>query len=373
MRGALFFLVGSLALGAGGLAAGCTDDAAFDWGRNCTPEEVAMYGCAYCPASCLPPIIGPGDAGTGDASIPCEGQCVPRRPVDWNEPLLLWTGPGPDVPACPPQAAGESGYDWYGDLQAPPLTCGSCTCTASAGSCTLPEDFTVSSATCAGPQSGAEFTFFDAPAGWDGSCTSMDGIMGGKICDGLSCVQSITIAPLQVTEGGCMKVDPPPPEPVAPTWGKRAVVCPGTTWGKCGGSAEECMPASAPGFERCVSRAGVWACPEISHYSERHVLYTGFSDTRGCAPCSCGEPVGSSCFSSISIFTDDACGVPIPFTVPIDALGPKCHDLPAGTALGSKSAGPITYAPGICQPGGGGPIGAAEPLDPTTFCCLPEP
>jgi hypothetical protein len=46
-----------------------------------------------------------------------------------------------------------------------------------------------------------------------------------------------------------------------------------------------------------------------------------------------------------------------------------CVDVPAGSPLGSKEAAPPVYAPGSCQPNGGGEIGAVQPTDPYTFCC----
>jgi hypothetical protein len=61
-------------------------------------------------------------------------------------------------------------------------------------------------------------------------------------------------------------------------------------------------------------------------------------------------------------------------TVPISSNGPTCVDIqPPGLALGSKSAGPVIYTPGSCQPSGGKAIGSAEGTVPTTFCCLPKP
>jgi hypothetical protein len=45
--------------------------------------------------------------------------------------------------------------------------------------------------------------------------------------------------------------------------------------------------------------------------------------------------------------------------------------LPPGTALGSKSAGPLTPTPGTCQASGGDVIGSVDPVEPSTFCCRP--
>ncbi len=49
-----------------------------------------------------------------------------------------------------------------------------------------------------------------------------------------------------------------------------------------------------------------------------------------------------------------------------------CHDVSVGSPLGSKSAGPPTYAPGTCKPSGG-PTGSVTPIGPGTLCCIPPP
>ena len=77
------------------------------------------------------------------------------------------------------------------------------------------------------------------------------------------------------------------------------------------------------------------------------------------------------CSGLISYFNDGACGSLIN-SVTITSTAPSfCHAVPPGTALGSKSAGPLTRAPGSCQPSGGESQGAAEPVEATTFCCRP--
>lgn len=50
----------------------------------------------------------------------------------------------------------------------------------------------------------------------------------------------------------------------------------------------------------------------------------------------------------------------------------RCFHLPAGTALGSKSAELVVDKLGTCAPSGGELLGAIEPLVPVTLCCQPE-
>lgn len=387
MRIGVAVLAAGPALAAGLLSvflfSGCESSTIYEWelGRNCTPIEARVWGCEVCPHTCALLDAGAdapdGADGVADAAeeadggMACEGECVPNHGVKWLGPVLVWTGPEGEAPACPDQA--KTAEDWHANLIVPPASCGSCSCDPPVGSCTLPTEMSVSTATCAGPQSGAWSSAFDAPAGWDGSCTSMNAFPAG--CNGNLCSKSVTISPLMKTEGPCASATVGSMEPpAAPTWGTFARTCIGTPHsgtGGCEDSDHVCAPATAPGFSQCTYREGDFPCQPDKLYTERHVLYEGFADTRSCASCTCGEVVGSSCFAKVSVFTDSSCSAVLE-THSIDTTGSSCFDvLPAGSALGSKSAGPVTYNPGVCQPGGGGLTGSAEPLFPTTFCCLP--
>ncbi|MEO7330166.1 MAG: hypothetical protein ABI193_16445 [Minicystis sp.] len=379
MRGRLLFVVALLVLGIGGSSVGCGENTVVG-GRNCTLEEAAKYGCASCPVTCKLLDGGVGIADAAEAGVTCDGQCVPLPAPSWSGPLLLWMGPESEAPACPEQA--KSSQTWYGDLVVLPASCGVCACEPPVGACTLPTELTASSSICA-DQPGTHATFFNAPPGWDGSCTSNNKIKDGEVCGDPSapslCVASLTIAPINMTTGTCKPALVVPPEPlVKPTWGISGQSCqgtPSTGAAGCGDSSALCVPAVAPGFAQCIYKEGDVACAvnPLTLYTERHVLYDGYTDSRGCAPCTCGEPQGSSCSDLLSVFSDPACAGLVG-TYSISSLGPACFDIqPPGQALGSKSAGPITFNPGVCQPGGGGPTGAAEPLHPTTFCCMPTP
>jgi hypothetical protein len=135
-----------------------------------------------------------------------------------------------------------------------------------------------------------------------------------------------------------------------------------------------CAGAPTPGFRLCVALAGDHQCTgaPFPPYTEKHLFYGSFQDTRACNPCTCDAPAGSTCSAAISVYTDGACSA-LAYTTTATSAGPVCHDLPAGTALGSKAAAAPTYAPGTCAPGGGEPMGAATPAEPATFCCIPSP
>lgn len=106
----------------------------------------------------------------------------------------------------------------------------------------------------------------------------------------------------------------------AATWGRHGAACermPDAATGCTG--ADRCVPRSPIGLTAgvCIQHDGDIPCPSGS-FSDRHVLYTMLADTRGCAACSCGPPVGGACAAS-----------------------------------------------------GGQPIGAVTAVGPVTFCCIP--
>lgn len=351
------------------------------------PVVVSMSGCGYsyllAGYTCADPDEGnldadgrldpchrnDSDAGA-DAGEPC--QCVPIAPNGWTDPVLVWIGPLADAPKKCPDSIPAQLQDGI-DLVAPALSCGICACDPPVGSCTLPEILSTSSASCPGNAAGASHIFFNAPPGWDGSCTATDAI---PACGGGPCVASLTISPLNLTQGLCTPVVlSPPAPPIMPAWSNVAVSCKTkATTTTCDSPGEICAPAARTDFARCISYPADSPCPTAGPYTDRHLVYRGWSDGRACTPCACEPAVGNSCTSSISVFKDNACNLPLPLTVPISSNGPTCVDIqPPGLALGSKSAGPVIYTPGSCQPSGGKAIGSAEGTVPTTFCCLPKP
>jgi hypothetical protein len=312
-----------------------------------------------------------GDAGDGSADGPigedCAEECLPVPQAGWTDPLLAWIGPEFQAPACPPKASVE-GPDGYADLSAPDL-CGACSCGPPTGACALPETLTANSSACPGSDPGTAHMPFDPPdGGWDGGCTANDGIDCGQIGDGGSCVQSITIAPLTLSESGCVPtLGPSTRDP--PSWGTFARLCRGEPFGRCGNDGLRCSPSAPPGFRACIYQKEDNDCPG-DRYTEKHLFYKGFQDTRMCSPCTCGSATGSTCSSTISIYADGACATTPTYTVTVDSTGPLCDGVIPGTALSSKSATAPTYVPGTCQPSGG-PTGAATATGPFTLCCSP--
>jgi hypothetical protein len=323
----------------------------------------AVSGGACGPTESLPPTKDAGvTSDAGDAGPTCDGVCVAHIPLDWNPPALVWMGAKADAPPCYTVASAPyEEYVGYGDPDAP--LCGACTCDAPTGSCELPATLTAAASTCATDGSGVAHTSFDAPASWDGTCTAANAIPAAMLCSGAPCVQSITTAPPTLKQSGCLPVEPANNLP--PTWKTFVRVCvasPG--FHLCGTMLESCAPQPpSSAFKICTLRTSVSAsepCPDV--YPEKHIFYDG--SVPHCSPCTCGVPDGSSCTGSISIFQNGTCSAPPLQVVDINAKGPKCTDLPPGSALGSKAASMPTYSGGSCMPSGGEPAA-------TVICCIP--
>lgn len=309
--------------------------------------------------------MGGGTTGTGGADAGgCLGECVALGPGEWLGPLLLWIGKPGEEPECP-AAAPVKGSLVFDDLNAP-TTCGACKCDAPSGTCALPTVLTAYNTTSCPAPPGSVAMFFDAPAGWNGGCTAANAI---PKCNGINCVQSLTVAPLTLTETACAVAVEPVAAKLPYTWSTAARSCHGVAYGPCAASDEICTPAAEPGFAQCLVQKGDNACPD--NYPNKHLFYPGFTDTRDCTPCACGAPVGGICTSQLSVYNDPFCSS-LSSTVGLASTGPTCFNVvPAGQALGSKLAAEPIYAPGVCQISGGEPTGEAVPADPSTYCCLP--
>jgi hypothetical protein len=388
--GALAVLTVAAALGAA--ADGCSQ-APVNSGYDCQHPDVNYYNCLgeYDPCHCLDdagsvglrgPVacLGVDDAGIaacneggdGAADGPiesCTGQCLPVSPDGWLGPQLLWTGTEADAPPCPAGAPANV-YEGHADLTAS-NTCGACSCTPPAGSCTLPATLTANDAPCEQLTASTGHEPFDPPNPWDGTCTTYDAIPAAtQPCGGAPCIASIAIAPLVLSETGCAVAVQSAPAGSAALWGTFARACTAAVPTPCNDENGICSPFLS-GSSPCIYHEGDVACPgSYSPYSEKHVFYGSVDDTRSCTPCSCGAPAGSACEALVSVYSD-TCSTLLDATE-ITAAAPLCLDVPPGSGLGSKAATPATYTPGACQASGGEAMGTAQPGEPSTFCCLPS-
>ncbi len=320
-----------------------------------------------------------GDAGDAEppdaAGDTCPGVCAPSLPGGWLGPALFWIGAEAEAPLCAdvPGAPSEF-FTGRADLDGP--LCGTCACDSPSGSCALPATLTAAAANCAGDSSSVEHTPFGPPLKWQGACTAANQIPAGQLCGGIPCVQSVTITPLTLKQGGCLPIEPPKVPP--PSWKTFTRACIADPFAHAcereGGG--RCAPASPSSeFRLCAmqnSAPNAVNCPAA--YPDKRVFYGNSVDTLACSSCSCGLPTGSTCTGSVSIFPDGACGVPLVVSVSIDATGPLCTDIkPAGSALGSLSASEPIFTPGTCKAVGSELVAGTSPLVSTVVCCQGMP
>jgi hypothetical protein len=295
---------------------------------GCPSSETCSQNIASCP-----------DAGDGS----CLGQCV-KPPVE-GILVLLWSGPeGSTPPACP--AWSMSGA-FTGYLDAPPSTvkCSpACMCSSSFGSC-APGSMTANGAAC--PATTGQHQPFDAPATWDGSCTTMDAVASAA---------SVTVAqPMVLSAGSCSPSVPAVQEfKGGATISVRCTV--GAVQGACPELDEECGPPNVPGFKVCNLDIGEQDCPPTMPV--RHLL---FEKAEACA-CTCGAPTGETCTGTVTAYTDATCSMPAGSGPVSSAGGPGCFDVPLGSALGSKTAS-LAFEPGTCA-------ATLTKTPPQTLCCL---
>ena len=349
---------------------GCVQDLV--WRYDCDNPDPKHLGPDGKPDPCHDQDVDGGTDGGADSGADSGGHAEPKCVVGeyvhwqlpWEAPTLLWVGPEDQAPECPWGSTSIS-YEGRPDLVALPI-CEACTCEPPTGSCALPSTLTASTAVCGTP---GVTTSFNAPAPWNGSCDSTTQTPSGA-------AHSLTIAPLTMTENGCASGPPTAAKVISLRWETFARGCdipmpPGplqrsTCW------PEEPIP---PGFKACIFYDGESACPNDdpgNSFTEQHVLYKGVQDDRQCSACSCGAPTGSTCKAQVSIYEGASCSTSPLLSIPITSVMSACFDITLpGQALGSKSAGPTTYLPGTCPPGGGDGSGTAIPIKPSTFCCRP--
>lgn len=323
------------------------------------------------------------DPGLQPSVFPtCKGECVPEASgptaLGWpNEPLIVWFGPKSKLKdqTCPGGLPFEKvrGYD---KLVAPPAKCDACACLAD-GSCTgLPENIAIQSGKCG--VGNVQITPFDGPPNWDGSCTSVNAMAAGKLCNGVPCAQAVTTSPLPVpTNESCTPTAEKPNATLDKhDWLDGALACHAQDrMETCTTAPEHCAELLPDGWLRCVARNGKHdACPGNYNDSGPFVFYQDNPiDDRSCSECICGAPKDSICTGSLRLFSDSLCTNELNNNQ-IASTNPFCADLsPPGLAVGSKTFGDLKYWPGTCAVTGGEPIGTVTPNDDensvVTICC----
>lgn len=365
----------------------CDDNAPWAAQYHCRDAGTDTESDAGTDAPNLKDDNGPGLMPSYFPPLPpanaCKADCVPEASdsyaLDWPyEPLAVWFGSKSDLDkmTCPP----STGYEkvrGFSNLVAPPAKCDSCACSAN-GSCNgLPENIEIRSGMC--NASNVETTPFDGPTNWDGSCTSVDAMAAGKLCNGVPCAQSISTLPLPgPTNDSCTPtVEKPNATLENHEWLEGALACHAKDLdGTCATTPEHCVETLPEGWLHCLARTGKYdVCPDNYNDSGPYWIYQDNPiDDRGCSDCACGAPKDSICTGSLRLYSDSSCTKKIN-EYQIASTNPFCADLsPPGLALGSKTFGDLTYWPGTCDVTGGEPIGMVIPNDNVnsgvvTFCC----
>jgi hypothetical protein len=292
---------------------------------------------------------GPGGSG-GAPACAADGAhtCIPKLPMGWAGPVLLYEVPfGMDVPACV-GAYNRSMGDFGEDLDEGTAKC-SCECTVSNIQCTDPIQL--------------------CGKGNAGQCNN-----------GASCAQVSVTPPACVPASlptGVVDIKATNPAPTdmgscdapaftmnitTPKWASEARACTGPAGVSDGCAAGDlCVPSPTMSGKLCIGASGSQACPN-SFFSERHELFSGFHDGRGCTACSCLGPPTSTCDGSVAFFDSPDCSG----NVDKAYVGGGCSAPPSGTPMSA------TYTPqpsGTCSPMGGQLTGQVVKKGALTVCC----
>ncbi len=279
--------------------------------------------------------------------------CALSESGGWSAPFELYVSTGTSPP---PSCTGGVTPVLTGDLSlyAPVPTCPVCGCGA-------PTDVV-----CEEPTASV----------WNGqSCGNLASCATGTLtskCSQLptssptSCVAAAAGVYLAVSAqatGGSCAPSPAPPPPAPPTWGGHAAGCPlDTGLTSCTGGVCTAVPSSA---QLCISQLGAQTCPTA--YPKSTSVYTGYTDTRGCSPCTCGTPEaqctgGTATFSAAADCTAGET-IAVPLTCTLEGL------LGATQYYGVLTT-PPTPSGGQCAPSTSSAIGSATPTGLTTVCCM---
>lgn len=287
----------------------------------------------------------PGDetASTTDDPAPActdDASCVPEPPDGWSGPVALYLGtePAPPCPAAFPSVALTGGLDPV----APPASC-ECSCGDATGfDCSV-------TVTEAGNACGA--IVFD-PDQW---------VLDSGECQLVSTADNAFSAGAPTLDVSGASCEPSASESIArASWGSQAQACTAASAGACADGT--CIGQLGESYgQMCIYAGGDVECP-AGDFTEREVIYAGFTDTRDCSACTCGTPSGT-CGGSVS-YIGGCTGLTVFYG---SHAAPGC-----GEALADPSALRYTAAANVeCAPGGGAPVGDVTPTGATTMCCLP--
>jgi hypothetical protein len=329
------------------------------------------------PAACILDLGdltgGKGGGGTGTCS------CFGPPPAGWTGYFALYDGPDAQRPSCG-GAFPTLMFRGNAAISAPPPKCSPCTCSPPEGqTCAASSTPLYTGDAPCGASISCE-TVLPAATGWDGSCDgSTSYAPGGRSgcgsgCAGgtVACNQQVTANKLLFGAGACTASKQTPISTPA-SWARVGEACaplamPGSL---CAPATDTCVPIPSAAFHQglCVMQVGDAPCPGGA-FTQRHVFYGDVMDARGCTSCTCGAETGGSCSATLTVYSGAVCsGTPLATLQPTSE-GVDCANLGGNPPVQARMEA-IQITPGACPAGGGEPEGAATPIDPTTFCCIP--
>lgn len=314
-----------------------------DTGSDDGPTTGPSMTTTTASASATDTTTGQTDDGPGV----CDGVCVSEIPGGWLGPLALWMGDaGSEAPGCM-DAYGTDAGSFFADLDPGTAEC-ECTCDDATG------------IVCSDP---VGVCFHDGGVSCFAVCMSPTNIPPAT-CTTVSVGGTTHVSasnPAPTNAGSC---NPVPNHTLdTPSWATHAQACAtGLASPEGCEAAEVCAPETTSPFERlCIAHEGDTPCP-AGTFTDKHVLYEDYEDTRECSACTCG-PADSSCDGTV-YFLNSAGGICNVFVDSVDAGGCSTHG----------GATRVEYTPdpsGTCPPQGGNLTGEATPTGATTFCCMP--
>lgn len=291
-------------------------------------------------------------------------QCA-TLPADWTGPVALYIGD----PNAAPNCAGDYptiGASLHQTLSALPATCNACNpCGAPTGTtCASPEINFFEAGNCGGNG----LTFYNLPST---GCFTADMSPGS----GASIVPVSANATGFLGQGGACSASGGGVQTLPQaTWSDLARACAFQTggWLALGcGTTDLCLPPAGREFGAgtCIFKTGDNPCPGTT-FTTRHVLYSDFTDTRGCDPCGCDVVTGVVCHGKVDIM-DNPANCSNPTATITDFSGNQCVTVSNSQVKLINWTIDTGYPQGgSCASIGGGPSGSATPINPTTFCCI---
>jgi hypothetical protein len=270
--------------------------------------------------------------------------CVDSAPATWNGPISMYAGVPSATPACG-GAFSSNSFLLNTDPVQTAATCSTCTCSASNVKCNV-SVFASQQTNCSSTTQ--KFVTDIACTDWGTTQLSMNIIQINGTAGSTTCTQG------------------PGQTPTVPpaTWGTAARGCalPFPAADGCASGAV-CAPVPNAPFngKLCIYKIGDNQCP-AGGYTQKHVFYDSFTDTRTCTSCSCqiNNPICSN--HTVHAYSDASCGSEV---AAVTSNGCKAMTWRSARLTASITSG------GTCTPAGGQPTGAITPTGPATVCCTP--